>query len=91
MTWAEQKASESPTAKAKGTVRPSDIPMMISRTSSPPVKWGFGVWSQRWAKWIYMRSAPFPNEHLNESDAQESSLLDPRITTEIGFALESML
>ena len=30
--------SSGPAARANGTVRPSDIPMTISRTSSPPVK-----------------------------------------------------
>ena len=29
---------ESPAARAKGTVRPSDTPMMTSRTTSPAVK-----------------------------------------------------
>ena len=31
-------APESPAARAKGTVRPSDTPMMMSRTISPAVK-----------------------------------------------------
>jgi hypothetical protein len=31
-------APESPAAGAKGTVRPSDTPMMTSRTTSPAVK-----------------------------------------------------
>jgi len=31
-------APESPAASAKGTVRPSDIPMTTSRTTSVPVK-----------------------------------------------------
>src|SRR5271169_3207579 len=39
-------APEMPAAKAKGTVRPSDIPMTTSRTTSPAVKWRsmWGVW-----------------------------------------------
>lgn len=32
-------APESPAARAKGTVRPSETPMMMSRTISPAVKW----------------------------------------------------
>lgn len=35
----EALAPESPAARAKGTVRPSETPMMISRTTSPAVKW----------------------------------------------------
>src|SRR6516165_1713565 len=32
-------APERPAANAKGTVKPSDIPMTTSRTTSPAVKW----------------------------------------------------
>src|ERR1700760_4408379 len=38
MTWAELTAPERPAAKAKGTVRPSDIPMTMSRTSAVAAK-----------------------------------------------------
>jgi hypothetical protein len=39
-------APESPAASAKGTVRPSETPMMMSRTTSPAVKC-FSVCSSR--------------------------------------------
>src|SRR6516164_8933197 len=32
-------APEMPAARAKGTVRPSDMPITTSRTTSPAVKW----------------------------------------------------
>lgn len=32
-------APERPAARANGTVRPSETPMMMSRTTSPAVKW----------------------------------------------------
>ena len=32
-------APDSPAARAKGTVRPSDIPITMSRTVAPAVKW----------------------------------------------------
>src|SRR5580704_7636875 len=38
ITWAELTAPERPAAKAKGTVRPSDIPMTMSRTSAVAAK-----------------------------------------------------
>jgi len=37
---------ERPAARAKGTVRPSETPMMMSRTTSPAVKC-FSVWRSR--------------------------------------------
>ena len=37
-------APDKPAARANGTVRPSDIPMTMSRTVSVPVKWR-SVWS----------------------------------------------
>src|SRR5579884_245079 len=39
MTRVEATAPDSPAARAKGTVSPSDIPMTISRTVSRAVKW----------------------------------------------------
>lgn len=39
-------APESPAARAKGTVRPSETPMMMSRTISPAVKC-FSEWCLR--------------------------------------------
>src|SRR5579863_5892540 len=38
ITWAELTAPERPAAKAKGTVRPSDMPMTMSRTSAVAAK-----------------------------------------------------
>jgi hypothetical protein len=38
MMVVESTAPESPAARAKGTVRPSDIPMTTSRTVSEAVK-----------------------------------------------------
>src|SRR5438093_13279375 len=43
MTLVRSTAPESPAAKAKGTVSPSDIPMTMSRTVSPAVKC-FSMW-----------------------------------------------
>lgn len=37
-TCVESTAPESPAASAKGTVKPSDMPMTMSRTRSPEVK-----------------------------------------------------
>jgi hypothetical protein len=39
MMWALETAPESPAARAKGTVRPSDRPMTTSRTDSLDSKW----------------------------------------------------
>src|SRR5207344_2705783 len=38
MIWDEVTAAESPAARAKGTVKPSAIPITTSRTDSEPVK-----------------------------------------------------
>jgi hypothetical protein len=38
MIWVEVTAAESPAARAKGTVKPSAIPITTSRTDSEPVK-----------------------------------------------------
>src|SRR5450631_3792637 len=45
----ESTAPDSPAARAKGTVRPSAMPMTTSRTVSPAVKWcsWWGVWGIR--------------------------------------------
>jgi hypothetical protein len=42
-------APESPAARAKGTVNPSDIPMTMSLMVSLPVKWRstWGVWGMQ--------------------------------------------
>ena len=53
-------APESPAARAKGTVKPSDMPITMSRTIALPVKclWGWGAWdmalrtSGRLWRWI---------------------------------------
>src|ERR1700733_6082972 len=37
-TWGELTAPDRPAAKAKGTVRPSDIPMTMSRTKAVEAK-----------------------------------------------------
>src|SRR5437867_1935244 len=39
MMWVWLMAPVSPAARAKGTVRPSDIPITTSRTTSLAVKW----------------------------------------------------
>src|SRR5690349_14904773 len=39
-------APESPAAKANGTVSPSDIPITMSRTKLPEVKW-YSAWGVR--------------------------------------------
>src|SRR5579885_3181382 len=67
-------APESPAARANGTVRPSDMPMTISRTVSPAVKCcsTCGVWGITSAHFRKYVEVPFPEKI---SPLKESCLL----------------
>src|SRR2546426_7605899 len=73
-----------PAASANGTVKPSDMPMTTSRTTSPAVKWrsicgvcGMGV-SGREAKVERLECNSFPSERQKRylSDGSKATLDD---------------
>ena len=51
----EALAPDKPAARAKGTVRPSETPMIMSRTISPAVKC-FSLWWWMRGSWFLVRS-----------------------------------
>src|SRR5579883_2820024 len=83
MMLVELTAPESPAASAKGTVRPSDMPMTISRTVSPAVKCcsTCGVWgitSAHFRKYVEVsfpeKISPLKEYHLPTSQNNRSRL-----------------